>query len=134
VALAATWHGERLVALGVSVRYRGGALPVAWPIVPAQQADAWLPAILQWLRQVCPAVPATLTVLVLADRGLGSPTRWADLRRWGWHPLLRLQHPMTLAAPGRDRCRVAALVRPGQAGVGPFWGRYFLRVVDLRSY
>ena len=46
LALAATWPGDRLVALVVSVLYRGCALPVAWPILPANQAGAWLPAIL----------------------------------------------------------------------------------------
>ena len=46
LALDATWHGDRLVALVVSVLYRGGALPGAWHILPANQAGAWLPAIL----------------------------------------------------------------------------------------
>jgi hypothetical protein len=46
LALEATWHGDRLVALGVSVLYRGCALPVAWPMLPANQKGAWLPAIL----------------------------------------------------------------------------------------
>ena len=59
-----------------------------------------------------------MAVRVLADRGLGSPTRWADLRRPGWRPRRRMQNPLTVAAPGRDRCRVEALVRPGQAWVG----------------
>ena len=63
-------------------------------------------------------MPATLTVLVLADRGLWSPTLGAELRCLGWHPLLRIQNHMTCAAAGRDRCRVAALVQPGQAWVG----------------
>jgi len=34
------------------------------------------------------------------------------------HPLVRIQNHMTFAASGRDRCPVAALVRPGQAWVG----------------
>jgi len=118
LALDATLHGDRLVALVVSVLYRGCALPVAWHLLPANQEGAWLPAILTLFRQLRPAVPATMTVLVLADRGLWSPTLWAELRRLGWHPLLRIQNHMTFAAPGRDRCRVESLVQRGQAWVG----------------
>ena len=118
LALDATLHGDRLVALVVSVLYRGCAIPVAWHLLPANQAGAWLPAILTLFRHLRPAVPATTTVLVLADRGLWSPTLWAELRRLGWHPLLRIQNHMTFAAPGRDRCRVETLVQRGQAWVG----------------
>ena len=46
LAIDATAHGDRVVALVVSVLYRGTALPVAWHILPAQQAGAWLPSIL----------------------------------------------------------------------------------------
>ena len=118
LALAATWHGDRLVALVVSVLYRGGAISVAWHLLPANQERAWLPEILTLFRRLRPAVPATMTVLVLADRGLWSPTRWVERRHLGWHPLRRIQNPMTFAAPGRDRCRVEALVRQGQAWIG----------------
>lgn len=118
LALDATLHGDRLVALVVSVLYRGSAIPVAWHLLPANQEGAWLPEIITLFRRLRPAVPATMTVLVLADRGLWSPTLWAELRRLGWHPLLRIQNHMTFAAPGRDRCRVEALVQRGQAWVG----------------
>lgn len=118
LALDATLHGDRLVALVVSVLYRGCAIPVAWHLLPANQEGAWLPEIITLFRRLRPAVPATMTVLVLADRGLWSPTLWAELRRLGWHPLLRIQNHMTFAAPGRDRCRVEALVQRGQAWVG----------------
>jgi len=83
LALDAPLHGDRLVARVVSVLYGGCAIPVAWPLVPANQEGAWLPEIMTLCRQVRPAVPATMTVLVLADRGLWSPTLWAELRRLG---------------------------------------------------
>ena len=35
LALDATLHGDRLVALVVSVLYRGCAIPVAWHLLPA---------------------------------------------------------------------------------------------------
>lgn len=118
LALDATLYGDRLVALVVSVLYRGSAIPVAWCILPANQKGPWLPHILKLFRQLQPAVPATMTVLVLADRGLWSQKLWATVRQCGWYPLLRIQNFMTFAASGRDRCPVDALVRPGQAWVG----------------
>jgi hypothetical protein len=118
LALDATLHGERLVALVVSVLYRGCAIPVAWHLLPANTKGAWLPAILSLFQRLHPAVPTGISVLVLADRGLWSPRLWESLRQLGWHPLGRIQNHMTFAASGRDRCPVAGLVKPGQAWVG----------------
>ena len=115
LALDATLHGDRLVALVVSVLYRGCAIPVAWHILPANQEGAWLPEIMTLCRQVRPAVPATMTVLVLADRGLGSPTLGAALRRLGWHPLLRIENHMTC---GRARSGPLPGRGTGAAGTG----------------
>lgn len=70
LAIDATAHGERVVALVVSVLYRGSALPVAWAILPGNTPGPWLGPILRLLRCLRPAVPPTWTVLVLADRGL----------------------------------------------------------------
>jgi hypothetical protein len=40
-ALDATAVGARFVVLAVCVVYRGGAIPVAWTILPANQPGAW---------------------------------------------------------------------------------------------
>jgi hypothetical protein len=103
LAVDATAHGDRVVALVVSVLYRGAALPVAWHILPANQPGAWRPHCLRLLRLLRPAVPASMTVLVLADRGLWSPRLWKRVRDLGWHPLLRLQATTTFAPAGRPR-------------------------------
>jgi hypothetical protein len=119
LAVDATLHGDRTAALVVSVLYNGGALPVAWHILPANQAGAWLPPFLRLLRLLRPAVPAGMTVLVLADRGLWSPRLWKRIRDLGWHPLLRVRQEATFAPAGRDRCRATALVAgPGHAWAG----------------
>jgi len=118
LAIDATAHGERLVALVVSVLYRGTAIPVAWAILPGNTAGPWLGPILRLLRLLRPALPACWTVLVLADRGLWSPRLWKRVRDLGWHPLLRIQRRTTVAPDGRERCRAEALVRPGEAWVG----------------
>ena len=118
LAVDATLQGERLVALVVSVLYRGSAVPVAWAVLPANVPGPWLGPILRLLRLLHPAVPRRWTVLVLADRGRWSPRLWARIRRLGWHPLLRIQARTTIAADGRERCAAGALVRPGEAWVG----------------
>jgi hypothetical protein len=118
LAIDATAHGERLVALVISVLYRGAAIPVGWTILPGNTPGPWLGPILRLLRLLRPAVPAGLTVLVLADRGLWSPRLWKRIRDLGWHPLLRIQARTTFAPDGRERCPARDLVRPGQAWVG----------------
>src|SRR4051794_35266328 len=113
LAVDATAHRGDVVALVVSVLYRGSAIPVAWAVLPGNAPGAWMGPILRLLRRLRPAVPPGWTVLVLADRGLRSPRLWRRVRRLGWHPLLRLQRRATIPphrrggrparGPGRPR-------------------------------
>src|SRR4051795_5309390 len=118
LAVDATAHREDVVALVVSVLYRGSAIPVAWAVPPGNAPGAWMGPILRLLRRLRPAVPPGWTVLVLADRGLWSPRLWKRARALGCHPLLRIQRRTTIAPDGRERCPAGALVRPGEARVG----------------
>jgi hypothetical protein len=119
LAVDATAHGETVVALVVSVLYRGCAIPVAWLILPANQKGAWMAAILRLLRLLRPALSPELTVLVLADRGLWSPRLWKRIRDFGWHPLLRIHDNATFQPCGGKRQPVRSLVPgPGHAWVG----------------
>ena len=119
LAIDATAHGDRVVALVVSVLYRGCAIPVAWAIVPANTPGAWMGPILRLLRQLAPAVPPEVTVLVLTDRGLWSRRLWKRIRDLGWHPLMRLQEQVTFQPSGGRRVPVRTLVPgPGHAWLG----------------
>jgi hypothetical protein len=118
LAVDATAHREDVVALVVSVLYRGSAIPVAWAVLPGNAPGAWMGPILRLLRRLRPAVPPGWTVLVLADRGLWSPRLWKRVRDLGWHPLLRIQRRTTIAPDGGERRPAGALVRPGEAWVG----------------
>lgn len=89
LALDATAHGERVVALMVSVLYRSSAIPVTWHVLPAKQAGAWMPHLLRLLRLLRPAVPRTMQVIILADQGLWSPRLWKRVRDLRWHPSTR---------------------------------------------
>lgn len=90
VAIDATSLGARFVVLAVSVVYRGCAIPVAWKVLAANQKHAWRGEWLRLLRQVRPAVPPTMTVIVLADRGLYARWLFRRIVRLGWHPFLRI--------------------------------------------
>jgi hypothetical protein len=99
--------------------YRGTAIPIVWHILPANQQGAWMGPLLRLLRQVRPAVPAHMTVLVQADCGLWSPRLWKRIRDLGWHPLLRVRQETTFAPAGQRRQRAVELVPgPGHARVG----------------
>jgi hypothetical protein len=116
LAIDATAHGDRVVALVVSVLYRGTALPVAWAILPANTPGGWRAPLLGLLGALGPAVPRSWTVLVLTDRGLWSPALWAAIRALGWHPLARIQERSVITPLGQERQTAATLVR--QAGQG----------------
>ena len=119
LAVDATLHGERVVALVVSVLYRSSAIPVAFLILPANQKGPWMSGILRLLRLVSAALPTGMTVLVLADQGLWSPRLWKRIRDLGWHPLLRVKDRTTFQPSGAKRQPVRSLVPgPGHAWVG----------------
>src|SRR5207302_277109 len=90
LAIEASSLGDRFVVLAVSVVYRGGAIPVAWSILPAGQKGAWRPEWLRLLRRLHRAVPRHYTVIVVADRGLSAPWLFRRIVRLGWHPFLRV--------------------------------------------
>jgi hypothetical protein len=119
LAIDPTARGDEVVGLTVSVLYRGAAIPIAWQILPANQKGAWMGQILRLLRLVRRQMPASLDVLVMADRGLWSPRLWKRIRDLGWHPLLRLQNTITCQPVGQGRQPSRKLVPgPGHAWVG----------------
>ena len=103
LALDATSLGDRFVVLAVSVLYRGCAIPVAWQVRPAATKHAWKHDWLRLVRQLKPAVPPHLTVIVLADRGLYARWLFRRLVRLGWHPLLRVNLRGTFRPAGQAR-------------------------------
>jgi hypothetical protein len=98
----ASTRGAHLTLLSVSVVYRGGAIAVAWHLLPTGAAGAWEPLWEQMLRQLAPAIPAQWQVLVMADRGLYSRELYEAIGKLGWHPFLRLTLQGTARQAGRD--------------------------------
>ena len=109
MALDATTRKDELVVSGISVLYRGGAFPVAWKVLPAGHSVAWNPHWRGLLRRLEPAVPKTMTVVVLTDRGLWSPRLWLLIRRHGGHPFMRIQKGASFCPAGRSRKPVREL-------------------------
>jgi Transposase DDE domain len=115
LAIDATSLRDRQVVLSLSVLYRGSAIPVAWVVLPHRGKGAWIPELERLLGLLAPAVPATMTVLVLTDRGLWSPRLWRQIVDLGWHPLMRIRPDATFAPSGQRRQRAHELIP------GPDW-------------
>jgi hypothetical protein len=117
LAIDATTVRDRQLVLSISVLYRGSAIPVAWAVLPHRGKGAWLPHLERLLALLAPVVPATMTVLVMTDRGLWSPRLWRQITQNGWHPLMRIRPDATFAPLGARRQRARALV----PGAGWYW-------------
>jgi hypothetical protein len=100
LAIDATALGVRFVVLAASVVYRGGAIPVAWVVLPANTKQAWRRDWLRLLRLLRPASPRHWTVIVLAERGLYAPWLFRRMVRLGWHPFLRINSGGTFRPAG----------------------------------
>ena len=119
LAVDPTLKGDETTAIVISVVYRGCAIPVAWRIGCATQRGAWMDPIVELLRELAPAVPKEMTVIVLCDRGLTSPKLWQQIRAQGWHPYMRYPKNVTFCAEGGRRLPARAFVsRPDTAWIG----------------
>jgi hypothetical protein len=92
LALDVTNIGDRLHILCVSVLFGGIGLPVAWKILPGNQADAWHPYWCDLLQRLRGAVGGDWQVIVLSDRGLESARLFEAIVGLGWHPLMRAKN------------------------------------------
>jgi hypothetical protein len=119
LAIDATSLGQRWVVLSISVLYRGCAIPVGWHVKPGPGRGPWIAPLQDLVERLAPAVPPTMTVLVLTDRGLWSPRLWRAIRACGWHPLMRVRPNATFAPLGLPRRPARDLLPgPGHAWVG----------------
>lgn len=90
VVLDATTLGAQFVILTIGVVYRGCAVPILWKILRAGVKHPWKPEWEVLLKALRGRVPATWTVIVLADRGLYAKWLFEAIAHLGWHPLLRV--------------------------------------------
>ena len=119
LAVDPTLKGDETAAIVISVLYRSCAIPVAWRILRANQPGSWMDPAVELLRELAPAVPKEMMVIVLCDRGLTSPKLWRQIRSQGWHPYMRYPKSVTFCAEGGQRLPARAFVpRPDTAWIG----------------
>ena len=90
LALDPTLCRDRLSVLAVALVVHGCAVPVAWTVVRANEAGAWMPHWQQMLARLRDAVPSKMRVVVVTDRGLQSRPLFAEIVALGWTPMMRL--------------------------------------------
>ena len=103
LAIDPTLKGDQTTAIVISVFYRSCAIPVACRIHHATERGSWMDSIVKLLRELSPAVPRDMTVIVLCDRGISSPKLWKRIRAQGWHPYMRYRKNITFCADGGQR-------------------------------
>ena len=119
LAIDPTLKGDQTTAIVISVLYRSCAIPVAWRIHPATQRGSWMDPTVELLKELAPAVPHDMSVIVLCDRGISSPKLWQQIRAQGWHPCMRYRKNITFCADGGKRLpALRFLSRPDTAWVG----------------
>ena len=119
LAIDPTLKGAQTTAIVISVLYRSCAIPVAWRIHRATQKGSWMDPTVELLKELAPAVPREMTVIVLCDRGISSPKLWQQIRAQGWHPCMRYRRNITFCADGGKRLPAQRFVsRPDTAWIG----------------
>lgn len=91
IVLDATTLGDRFVVLAISVVYGGCAIPVAWTILVGNTPHSWRGEWLRMLSLLKPAMPETMEVIVLTDRGLYARWLYRHIIKLGWHPFMRIK-------------------------------------------
>ena len=118
LAIDPTLKGDQTTAIVISVLYRSCAIPVAWRIHKATQRGSWMDPTVELLKELAPAVPREMTVIVLCDRGISSPKLWQQIRSQGWHPGMRYRKNITFCADGGKRLPAQRFVIPSRYRLG----------------
>ena len=90
LALDATTLGNRWTELALGVVVHHHTIPIAWRVVRGNTKGAWLPLCEAMRALLRGALPKSIPVYVLTDRGLWSPKLFGAIVRNGWHPLMRV--------------------------------------------
>jgi hypothetical protein len=112
--------GQHLSVMLVGLAYRGCCVPLTWwaydPKVWPMGKVALITTLLGWVAQ---AVPAGVTLLVQADRGIGtSPDLVRGVAKLGWHYLFRVPQSVVRRHAGQERPLKHRVNAPGQAWSG----------------
>jgi hypothetical protein len=117
LALDATTRGNRWTVLALGVVVHQHTIPVAWTIVRGNTKGAWRPLCEALLGLLRGALPKSLPVFVLTDRGLWSPQLFGAIVRNGWHPLMRVNAQGNFRPLWGRRARALASFCPARSGL-----------------
>ena len=112
---------DHVAVMMVGVAYQGSAIPLIWRAYsledyPEEGQVALMSELLSQLRSL---LPPEQTVLLLADRGLGTSPTWQErLSNSGWPYLLRVQRSTLIRLPGQKPQPLRRLVGYGQTWIG----------------
>jgi hypothetical protein len=116
-----TQQADRCTLSTLALAYGGRALPLAWCRWSGQLHGGYWKQVEQLLEHAQRVLPPHVQPVVLADRGLASPTLVRLIQQRGWDYLLRVQRETTLrtAKPRRrPRVQLGELVtQPGAPSV-----------------
>ena len=118
LAVDPTLKGDDTTAIVISVVYRGCAIPVAWRIHHANRRGSWMDPIVELLRELAPAVPREMTVIVLCDRGVGQSEIVATNTRSGLASLHEVSEKRHLLRPGWPAAAGQSLCAPSRHCLG----------------
>jgi hypothetical protein len=103
----------------LALAYGGRAVPLAWCRWSGPLHGAYWQQVAELLEQAARILPRQVHPVVLADRGLASPSLFRLVRQRGWDVLRRVQASTTIrVAPGAPRLHLGEWVRePGAPSV-----------------
>lgn len=107
---------DRLGVMMVGIAWEGRCLPLAWRAyrLTAYPREGQVGMITRLLKQVQAGLPASMAVLVLADRGIGcSPDLCKAVAALGWHYLFRVTCQTKIVTEQGDYT-IAQQVQPGE--------------------
>jgi hypothetical protein len=121
-----TPYRDCATVLCLGLVWHGRVLPVAWRVVPQQEAwpEPLAPLLAAMLREVAAALPPGVQPTLLADRGLVGPGLIDATRCAGWHLVLRLragsgEATLVRLADGPVQRLATLPTHPGQRWTGP---------------
>ena len=87
--------------------------------MPANKKGKWIDSACELLDSLSVAIPSTMRVIVMTDRGLRSPKLWEKIQFYGWHPYMRQRVNTTFRLDGDKRMPARRLVSaPGNSFIG----------------
>jgi len=108
-----TAQAEHSRLLMAALWYRSGAIPLAWHLREAKAGQFW-EAMRQVLAQTAQVLPVGVEIVVVGDRGFGSPAFCDLVASMGWHWLVRLQgQTLFKVAQGHSQAVKSWLSRAG---------------------